>query len=389
MLNRFPVTVIGAGIGGLAVAIALAERGAVVRVLEQADELRELGAGLQITPNGVAVLDALGLGEGARERGLVASAVELRDYRVGRKVVRLDMMREAGERPYLLMHRADLVKLLEARARALGVLIAPGRRVIAVAPDARGGTLTLADGSREEAAFVVGADGLHSRVRPALNGEQAPFFTGQVAWRALVPCTDRTRREVRVHMGPGRHVVTYPLRGAQVLNVVAVEERDQWMDEGWNHPGEPEEMRRAFSMFCAEITTVLKHVETVHVWGLFRHPVAERWFGAGCALLGDAAHPTLPFLAQGANMALEDAWVLADCLSAQPLEDALPAYQKRRRARVARVIEAANANARNYHLRNPLVRFAAHSGLRAAGAIAPEQIMGRFDWVHAFDVTAR
>ena len=386
MISGRDVLVIGAGIGGLAAAIALAQRGARVRVLEQSPEIAEVGAGLQITPNGVAVLDALGLGAALRAAGVVSRAVELRDYRAGRLVVRLDLSRHAGARSYLLLHRADLVELLAGAARDAGVELLLDHAVAKIRDGESGASVTLADGRKIGGDLVVGADGLHSRLRALLNGESAPFFTGQVAWRALVPGAGPADR-VRVFMGPGRHLVAYPLRGGALTNIVAVEERDAWAAEGWNHPGDVDELRRAFAMFCPEVLGLLRQVERVNLWGLFRHPVAARWHGRASALLGDAAHPTLPFLAQGANMALEDAWVLADTLAGAPPERALPAYQQRRRDRVVRVIEAANANARNYHLRNPLLRGVAHAGLRLAGAVAPGQVLDRFSWVHDHDVT--
>ena len=148
------------------------------------------------------------------------------------------------------------------------------------------------------------------------------------------------------------------------------------------------ELQQAFAGFCPEVRDLLDRVDAVNLWGLFRHPVATTWVGKRSALVGDAAHPTLPFLAQGANLALEDAWVLADCLASngQP-RAALTMYQQRRKHRATKVISAANANARNYHLRAPLLRGAAHSLLRTAGMIAPRRAVGQFDWIYGHDVT--
>lgn len=389
MLNGKQVTVIGAGIGGLASALALARRGARVTVLEQADEIAEVGAGLQITPNGVAVLDALGLGDELRACGLSASAIELREHTRGALVVRLDLARYAPGQAYLLLHRADLIDLLARAADRAGVLMELGHRVDEISEDETGVRLRNTDGQTRDCQFVIAADGLHSRLRAVLNGDQAPFFTGQVAWRAIVPAMADVHGAVRVHMGPGQHVVSYPLRARALTNIVAVQERAQWADEGWHHAGDPDELRRAFAGFCPPVRALLGKVGEVSLWGLFRHPVARRWHGARCALVGDAAHPTLPFLAQGANLALEDAWVIADCLAREPMSQALATYQARRQGRVARVIAAANANARNYHLRNPAARLAAHSLLRTVSALAPAQMLARFDWIYRYDVTAR
>jgi salicylate hydroxylase len=191
-------------------------------------------------------------------------------------------------------------------------------------------------------------------------------------------------------MGPGRHLVTYPLRGGTLRNIVAVEERRRWVEEGWSLKDDPMELRVAFETFVGRVQGWLEKVQEVYLWGLFRHPVARVWQralpGGGVAIVGDAAHPTLPFLAQGASMGLEDAWVLADSLDKQDIGPGLAAYQERRAARAARIVEAANRNARAYHLSGPLRSFA-HLGLRVAGAVAPQAALARFDWLYDHDVT--
>jgi salicylate hydroxylase len=381
-----PVTVLGGGIAGLAAARALALRGAAVRLLEQAPEIAEVGAGLQVSPNGVRVIEALGLGGALRAQGVRAEAVELRDHRGGR-VARLPV---GGQGPgYYFLHRADLVALLAAGAAAAGVEIELGARVEAVDVGEQGATLRLAGGETLRPALLVGADGLRSAVRQALNGRVVPFFTRQVAWRALVPSEGTPAPVATVWMGPKRHLVTYPLRGCRLINVVAVEERGAWAEEGWQHEDDPEALRAAFAGFAPEVRRILDRVGQVHLWGLFRHPVAARWHqGGSVAILGDAAHPTLPFLAQGANLALEDAWELAARLADHdPAEAALAAWQAARAPRAARVIEAANRNARNYHLSAPPLRTAAHGALRLAGALAPGALLGRFDWLYGYDAT--
>ncbi len=387
MLKGQEISVIGAGIGGLAAALALAGRGALVRVLEQAPEIAEVGAGLQISPNGVAVLDALGVGEQARARSVASRAVHLIDGPSGRDVARLDLARDAPGRAFLLFHRADLQGLLLEGARAAGVTVETGRRLVSVDLEGERPRLTFADGRSEEVGFLVGADGLHSVLRAAINPPEKPFFTGQVAWRALVGDTGRATDEARVYMGPGRHLVTYPLRGGTLINIVAVEERDAWAEEGWFHRDDPDNLRAAFAGFCPEVRDLLGRVEEVHVWGLHRHEVALEWHRGRAAILGDAAHPTLPFMAQGAVMALEDAWALADSLAALGLVDGPALYQSRRRVRAARVIEAANKNARNYHLRSAPTRLAAHTGLRLLSRLAPERLLGRYEWIYGYDVT--
>jgi len=384
-LDGLRVCVIGAGIGGLAVARALARRGAVVSVLEQAPEIAEVGAGLQVSPNGFAVLRALGLDDALRAGAVQARAVSLRDYKGG-EVVRLDLG-ALGDSDYHFIHRADLIDILAGGARAAGARIRLMQKVVRVEEGAQP-RVHLANGAAVEADLVIGADGLHSVVRRALNGTATPVFTGQVAWRALVPNLWDRGPQVQVHMGPMRHLVSYPLRGGSMLNLVAVQERAAWTAESWSQRDDPMALRAAFGDFGRDARAMLEAVDEVNLWGLFRHPVARVWHAGGLTIIGDAAHPTLPFLAQGASMALEDAWVLADALSSEvTIDAALARYQSRREGRTARVVAAASRNAWKYHLSFPPLRWAAHTALRAGGRIAPVRMMRQFDWLYGHDVT--
>jgi salicylate hydroxylase len=390
MLAGRSVTVIGGGIGGLAASLALARHGASVTVVEQAPALIEVGAGIQISPNGWAVLKALDLAEAVAALSPRSNAVRLRDFRRGAEVFAMPIAR--ADRPWHFVHRADLVEVLANAARKAGVAFRLGTRIEAVLPDGATTRLTLAGGAEEEHGLVIAADGLSSPARTALNPKSRPWFTGQVAWRATVPDDGALAAEAHVFMGPGRHLVRYPLRGQggrpRLVNIVAVEERDAWAAEGWHHTDDPENLRRAFRDFCPEVRALLGRVGAVNLWGLFRHPVAPVWASGRLALLGDAAHPTLPFLAQGANMALEDAWVLARTLATDPEEaDALAAYGALRRPRCARIVTAAEENAANYHLRPGPLRFAAHTALRLAARTAPHLVTGRYEWLHGHDVT--
>ncbi len=386
------ITVLGGGVAGLACALALAQRGARVRVLEQAPEIAEVGAGLQISPNGSAVLRALGLGEGLARAGLQGRGVALRCGLTGASVLHLDLVDAGHADGWHLMHRADLIALLEDAARAAGVEVTTGAQALRVNPGASGARLEMADGTTLQAGFLVGADGLRSVVRGALNAAEAPFFTRQVAWRAVI-AQDRSAPGAadpvaQVFMAPGRHVVSYPLRGGRLRNIAAFEERDAWAEEGWHHAADPDAFRAAFAGLGGPVPDWLAAVEVAHVWGLFRHPVAARWHGPGCALIGDAAHPTLPFMAQGANMALEDAWTLAAALDTSgPRDAALAGWQAARAPRCRAIVDTASRNARLYHLSGP-ARPLAHLALRLGGAMAPSLPLRRFDWIYRHDVTA-
>lgn len=375
------VIVVGAGVAGLSVARALALKGASVEVLEAAAEVREVGAGLQITPNGAVALKALGLWPRVAAAGLAARAVSLCGAASGREVLRLDLARLRPGMDWLFIHREALIAALRAGAEAAGVRILTSARVTALGP----GASVVTGGQVRKADLVVGADGLHSVVRAALNGGVAPFFTMQAAWRALI-ADDDTGPVAEVHMGPGRHLVSYPLGGG-LRNLVAVEERRDWAAEGWSHRDDPAALRAAFAGFCPRVRHWLDRVEEVGLWGLFRHPVAPVWHRGGeVAILGDAAHPTLPFLAQGANLALEDAVSLAGAAMAPDRALALAAWQAARRPRVVRAVEGADRNARIYHLRRPWSDIA-RLGMQGVGALAPGLMLQRFDWLHGHDAS--
>ncbi|WP_279512623.1 FAD-dependent monooxygenase [Meridianimarinicoccus aquatilis] len=381
------ITIVGAGIGGLAAAIALARRGANVRVLERANALQEVGAGIQISPNGMAVLVALGVDFGLIPRSVIGKKVSLLDGRTGRLALSLDLNAIKTPHPWLFAHRADLLDCLTAAARDAGVVIETGVPVAAVDLVDGGVDLEFWDNTNLTTRVVIGADGVHSVARQAVDRVSKPRFTGQVAWRALVPGDGTAAPEARVYMGSGRHLVTYPLRGGHLTNIVAVQERQAWTEDGWHHQDDPNNLRHAFKDFGPEVRDLLDQVDETHLWGLFRHAVAPNWHKGPVTLVGDAVHPTLPFMAQGACMALEDAWALAASMSLHNTpEMAFAAYQASRRARCVKIVAAANTNARAYHFGNVL-RPLAHTAMRMSQAIAPNAPLRRLAWLYEYDVT--
>ena len=381
------ITIIGGGIGGLTAALALQRKGAEVTVLEQAEAISEVGAGLQITPNGVAVLAALGLNDDLAWCSLRSRAVCLRHYRHGRQVVRLDLDQYGGGQNFYFVHRSDLITMLADAVRRAGVQVRLLQKVERVEAGSSP-VVHLSRGDQCGGDLVIGADGLHSKTRKAFNNPGQPAFTGQVAWRATVPNLLNLPAEAQVFMGPRKHLVAYPLRDGKQVNLVAVQERSAWAEEGWNHSDDPANLRVAFREFGGVAGGLISAVDEVRLWGLFRHPVAKNWYQGHVAILGDAAHPTLPFMAQGANMALEDAWVLPESLSAaDTIEAGLKRYQHQRYTRTLRIVEAANHNAWKYHLRAPLA-WPAHQVLKLGGRLAPQQMVRQFDWIYGHDVTA-
>ncbi|MCG7521193.1 FAD-dependent monooxygenase [Ruegeria sp. Ofav3-42] len=380
-INGLKIGIIGGGIGGIAAALALRQRGAQVTVFEQAAELTEVGAGLQISENGMVVLRALNVVGEVPEAGVRSYGTELRDYRAGRLVSRLPAP-SAGATYYY--HRADLLDLLHRAALREGVVFRLGARVLQTRKHPSEAEIGLDDGTRMRVDCAIAADGGRSEIRTDLNGPETPEFTRQVAWRATIPWEHRVEKpKAALTMGPGRHVVTYPLRDQMLMNIVAIEERSDWREEGWRRRGDPEDLRARFAEFGGPVGEILKQVQDPHIWALFLRPVARRWQNGRVALLGDAAHPTLPFMAQGACLALEDAWVLARSFDEQSgIRQALTAYETRRRPRTRKVVAAAGANARNFHLRGPM-RLAAQAALMAIGP----RLSRKYDWIYSYDAT--
>ena len=393
MARKLQIVVAGGGVAGLAAAAALGRAGHAVTVLEQAPALTEVGAGLQLSPNAMRALDAMGAGEGARALGSRPEAVELRTHASGRTVYRLALGRTAESRwgaPYLNIHRADLLSVLEQAARDAGAEIRLGVKVER-AGDIRGGAALYTDSGVFQGDLAIAADGVRSALRPTVGGASRPTFAGNMAWRGAVsaerlPAALLSPR-VTVWMGPRRHLVTYPLREGRLLNFVAVQEQAEWTAEGWSTPGDPAELRAAFAGWHPEVATLFEAVQDTFRWGLFGHPTLKRWSRERVAMLGDAAHPTLPFLAQGAAMALEDAVVLTRALAAYDPAQALELWERARKPRATRLQAAAARNGKRFHARFALDQWVKTTALGTFARLAPETAQGLNDWVYSYDPT--
>ncbi len=386
------ILIAGAGIGGLAAALALLQRGYRVTVVEQARDLAEVGAGVQISANGAHALFSLGL-EPALERAWFEPAgKEIRLWSTGETWKLFDLGAISRARygaPYFMIHRADLYGiLLDAVRAAASDAVRLATRVTGFARDAGGVTLLCENGTRFTGDALVGADGVHSRIRNLLLGDMPAHFTGLMAWRGLVPTQrlpERLQRPVGANwVGPGGHVVHYPVRRGELLNFVGTVERNDWRVESWTERGTIEEVLHDFAGWHADVRLIISNIEAPFKWALLGREPLTRWSVGRVTLIGDAAHPTLPMMAQGANMAIEDAVVLARCLDAQDdVAAALRAYEAARRERTSRMVRAANDNARRFH--NPALGNAEGAARYVGSEWQEAKVKQRYDWVFEYD----
>jgi salicylate hydroxylase len=347
------IFVAGAGIGGLTASLALARRGFRVVVLEKAERLEEAGAGLQLSPNASRVLIDLGL-QPRLWRAVVPDAISLMSARSGGEVARLPLGEAATFRagaPYWVVHRADLQGALQAHVNDHpDIELRLGCQFEDAVAHAKGLTVVQRSGltrQQDLALALVGADGIWSAVRHHLFPEVQPQFSGLIAWRGTLEATqlprEYTSRRVQLWMGPNAHLVAYPISGARQINVVAVVP-GTWNRPGWSTPGDGNEIKNAFasSRWPGTARMMIGAVDDWRKWALFTVSAGGQWSDGAIALLGDAAHAMLPFAAQGAGMAIEDAAVLAKCLgeaaeTTAGITAALKRYARLRRARVSRV----------------------------------------------------
>jgi len=388
------VIIAGAGIGGLSASLSLAKRGFRSLVLEQAERLEEAGAGIQLAPNATRILVDLGLRPLIERTALVPQAIRVISARFARDVVRIPIGREAEERygaPYWIMHRADLqAALAEAVNASQDVTLKLDARVEDFAAYSNGVTVQWRGGGQvrdDSAIALVGADGLWSSVRARVRRDTPPRFAHRTAWRALVP-TESVAPEFReplVHLwlGQDAHLVHYPVKGGALINIVAVV-RDEWQLQGWSAAGEHEELLHHFSRWdwAEPARNLLMLPERWLKWALFDRPRPHHGGRGPVTLLGDASHPMLPFLAQGAGMAIEDGAVLADALAndVERPTKALRRYERARRRRTGKVQRASRRQGRLYGMSGP-EGFLRNVAMRMRGG---EKLLARQDWLYAW-----
>jgi salicylate hydroxylase len=388
------IVVAGAGIGGLTAALALAAKGFRVVILEKAERLEEAGAGLQLSPNASRILVELGLQDRLGTHAVTPDAISIMSARSGGEIARLPLGEAASFRagaPYWVVHRADLQSALRAEVNDNpDIELRLGCQFEDVVTHAGGLTVGQRSGMtrrQEQALALIGADGVWSAVRHQLFPQTQPQFAGLIAWRGTIEATqlprEYTSRRVQLWMGSNAHLVVYPISGGRQINVVAIVP-GTWNRPGWSAPGDAMEIKDAFAPrhWPVPARMMIGAVDGWRKWALFTVS-GGGWSRGAVTLLGDAAHAMLPFAAQGAGMAIEDAAVLAKCLagfgdSVARIPPALQRYAGLRRTRVARVQRAARRNGKVYHLSGA----AALARDLFIGAIGPQRMLARQDWIY-------
>jgi len=385
MPAREPILVAGGGIGGLALALALAKRDQTSIVLERQDNSAPLGAGIQIGPNGMRALQALGVADALRPFAGVPEAIVVHAGSSGRILTRLPLGAWIASRhgaPYWVAHRGDLHRvLLDAAAADPRIAIRTGFDVASIVQADTVVTATDRSGAITTGRALVGADGLWSTVRQSLPDMPAPEFAGATATRTVIPAEQAARLAipaVGLWLNPQAHVVHYPLRGGSEIAVVVIAS-ENWQGREWDAEADAATLLAQLASFHPNLTSVLRGVASWRKWALYTLPPLPTWTKSRVALLGDAAHPMLPYLAQGGALAMEDALVLADCLCASDdIADGVERYALLRRERARRVQAASARQGRIYRLSPPL-SLARNAVFRTA---PPALLMLRLDWLY-------
>ena len=395
--SKTHILIAGGGIGGLTAALSLLKRGFNVDVYEQASELKEVGAGVQLSPNGNRVLFELGVGEALTRLSCEATGKEIRLWNSGHTWKLFDLGAVSVARygyPYLTVYRPDLIEVLAQAVRAIKPdAIHLKSRVLGFTQDASGVMLQLESGTvghTVQGDALIGADGVHSVIRQGLFGADEPERTGLMAWRGVIPMDQlpaHLRRPVGTNwVGPGAHVVNYPLHGGALMNFIGVVERSDIPVESWSVRGSQEDCLKDFSGWHDDVQTMIKSIDTPFKWALMQRAPMERWSEGRVSLLGDACHPTLPFLAQGAVMALEDGFILARALEADTdIAPALRRYEAARLERTRRIVQGAADNTKRFH--NPELASVEGASAYVDREWNEERVRQRYDWLFTYDVT--
>lgn len=385
------IGIIGGGIGGTAAAFSLLAKGHDVTIFEQAPAFGEVGAGVQITPNAVKAIKGLGLYERFLKNGFFPKAVVGRNWKTAKENFRIDLGEEFQthyDAPYIHIHRADLLDLFASQLPTNCCRF--GAKCTGVELTKRGAQATFEDGSTFDADLIIGADGVRSVVRSSLFNASDLRWTGHQCYRALVPTggvVDYVNPDSTFWMGPNAHVVTYYVKGGEMVNIVAVTEAAEWVDESWSTRSSRKNMLEDFSGWHENLEQLFSRVDDVYNWGLFDRDPMESWTKGSVTLLGDACHPMLPFLSQGAAMAIEDGYILGEALALYPedLSAALSAYEAERLPRTAKVQLEARERGRTYHLPTE-EEMAARDAEYARRAKEDPRTTGiNTDWVYDYD----
>ena len=387
------IGILGGGIGGLALSISLKKFGHQVTVFEQSRTISTFGAGVQLSPNGLRVLNKLGVKAQTNLFAYSPERIVLINGQNNRQISEIKLAGSAFKRyqaNFLQIHRSDLIKILYDTAVDLGVEFNFGNVAVIGSTD-ENTSIICVDKRNFEFDVAIGADGVHSSTRESFFKGSKPSFLGQVAYRTTIPLEKVGRNfcipEVKIFLGPRQHIVLYPLLSRSLLNIVFCQDVSQWSSDGWSVPADISEVVQNFKNFKG-IDKLLNEISSVHKWGLFGYSNPIRWNLGTVALLGDACHPMLPYLAQGANQALEDALSLGYFLSPNlgiPIPKALEEYSKNRRDRVVKVQKASLRNAKLYHLTRGPVRFTSHLGLKLISSVAPNFLLSQLDWLYSYN----
>ena len=392
MAQPLKVLIAGAGIGGLVAALAMIARGMDVTIYEQAPELKELGAGVQLSANGTRVLIGLGLGEAMEAIACTPVAKQIRLWNTGQSWQAFDLGKTSVARfgaPYWLVHRGDFHRVLVAAVeRAAPGCIVTGARCMGYAQDAEGVTLQIEGGRSARGDVLVAGDGVHSVVRGGMYGDTRAQFLGIAAWRGLVPMERLPAHLQQLvgtnWVGPGGHIVTYPVHGGELFNFVGAIERENWPVESWTEAGTNDECAADFVGWHEDVQTIVQAIDVPYKWALLGRDPLPHYARDRAVLIGDAAHPTLPFMAQGANMAIEDGVVLARVLEdSEDVVGDLLRFDAARVERTTKIVQAATDNAKRFH--NPAMRDPVQAAAYVDREWSPDKVSARYDWVFEYD----